>query len=221
MKEEEVIQYLLSTPDFFIQNTDVLEYLTLPHPVNGKVVSLLEYQVETLKKSNASYKSEFERLVDVARENESTLQKSRRLILAGLNCQSFDDFAEVVDDMVRDDFQIPFHALILFDDSKDSAIRCHKLTQEDALLPTISITTECFCGELSRPELDYVFSDDAGSIKSIAVLPLISRTGGEVEHRGVLVLGAKKKSAFHQHNGTLFLQYLADLLSATLLRLAP
>ncbi|MCV2403703.1 DUF484 family protein [Marinomonas sp. C2222] len=220
MREEEVIQYLLSTPDFFIQNADVLEYLTLPHPVNGKVISLLEYQVEVMKKSNASYRAEFECLVEVARENESTLQKSRRLVLAGLGCQSLDDFAEVVGDMVRNDFQIPHHSLILFDSKNTSSIRSHSLTEDDPQLTLSSNTTECFCGELPKHEMDYIFSESAEAIKSVAVLPLLSRSGGEIKKCGVLVLGAEKSSEFDKEKGTLFLQYLADLLSATLLRIA-
>lgn len=219
MTEEEVIQYLLSTPDFFIQNADVLEHLTLSHPVSGKVISLLEYQVGVLQKSNASYRAEFERLIEVARENESTLQKSRRLVLAGLKCQSLDDFAEVVGDMVRADFKVAHHALILFDDNPVSSIRSHTLLDDDPQLTLSSSMTECFCGELPKHELDYVFDDSADKIKSVAVLPLLSRTGGGVEKRGLLILGAEQASAFDKDKGTLFLQYLADLLSATLLRL--
>ena len=219
MSEEEVIQYLLSTPDFFVRNSDVLESLTLPHPVSGNVVSLLEYQVSVLQKSTAGYRSQFERLVDVARENESTMQKSRRLILAGLNCESLDDFSMVVGDMVRDDFQVPYHSLILFGDVTDSSVRTHNLVNEDSDLSHTSGFTECFCGILPANEMSYLFSDDADQIHSVAVLPLLSRSGGEVKKCGVLVLGDKTPTAFSKDKGSLFLQYLADLLSAILLRL--
>jgi uncharacterized protein YigA (DUF484 family) len=36
-----------------------------------------------------------------------------------------------------------------------------------------------------------------------------------------LVLGAKSESAFNKDKGAMFLQYIADLLSAILLRLLP
>jgi uncharacterized protein YigA (DUF484 family) len=221
MSEEEVIQYLLSTPDFFIQHSDVLESLKLPHPVSGNVVSLLEYQVSVLQKTTAGYRGQFERLVEVARENESTMQKSRRLILAGLNCDSLDDFSIVVSDMVRDDFQIPHHALVLFDEATESAIRTHKLTKDDVFLSHASGFTECFCGVLPENEMKFLFSDEVNTIRSVAVLPLLSRSGGEIERRGVLVLGAENEMAFDKDKGSMFLQYLADLLSAILLRLLP
>jgi uncharacterized protein YigA (DUF484 family) len=221
MSEEEVIQYLLNTPDFFVRHADVLESLSLPHPVNGKVISLLEYQVDVLRNSTAGYRGQFERLVDVARENESTMQKSRRLVLAGLNCDSLDDFAVVISDMVREDFDISHHALILYGNHIDTAIRSHELTEDDISLSHASGFIDCFCGVLPENEMRFLFSDNASSIRSVAVLPLLSRSGGKIQKCGVLVLGAENENSFNKEKGTMFLQYLADLLSAILLRLLP
>jgi uncharacterized protein YigA (DUF484 family) len=203
MREEEVIQYLSKTPDFFSRHSDLLESLTLPHPINGKVVSLLEYQVNLLRQSTADYKGQFERLVEVARENESTMQKSRRLVLAGLTCSSLDDLAVVVDDMVRDDFEISHHAFVLYGEFPDSAVRSHLLVDDDVFLSHAA---------------GFV---DIDSIRSVAVLPLLSREGGEIKKCGVLVLGAESESAFNKDKGAMFLQYIADLLSAIFLRLLP
>lgn len=221
MSEEEVIQYLSKTPDFFVRNTDLLESLTLPHPVNGKVVSLLEYQVHSLRKTTADYRAEFDRLIEVARENESTMQKSRRLVLAGLTCSSLDDLSVIIDDMVRDDFDVSHHTLVLYGEFPDSAVRSHVLVEDDVFLSHAAGFTDCFCGMLPANEMSFLFPEDASSIRSVAVLPLLSREGGEVRKCGILVLGSEKKSAFDKEKGALFLQYIADLLSAILLRLLP
>ncbi|RBP82399.1 DUF484 family protein [Marinomonas rhizomae] len=219
MSEEEVIQYLSTAPDFFIRNTDLLESLTLPHPVNGRAVSLLEYQVQSLRKTTADYRAEFDRLIDVARENESTMQKSRRLVLAGLTCSSLDDLAVIIDDMVRDDFDVSHHALVFYGEFPESAVRSHMLAEDDVFLSHTAGFTDCFCGMLPANEMSFLFPDDASTIRSVAVLPLLTREGGEVKKRGVLVLGAENQSAFDKEKGALFLQYIADLLSAILLRL--
>lgn len=221
MSEEEVIQYLASTPDFFVRNAEVLDDLTIPHPVNGRAISLLEYQVDHLRKSTAQYRSQFERLVEVARENESTMQKSRRLILAGLNCRSLDDLAVAVDDMVRDDFEVSFHTLLLFGDYADTALSALSLEEAEQQIPFTLKLTEGYCGILPATEMTYIFSGDAESIRSVAVLPLLSRAGGDLEKRGVLVLGSDKATTFDKDKGNFFLQHLADLLSAILLRLVP
>lgn len=221
MSEEEIIQYLSNTPDFFVRNADVLDGLTIPHPVNGRAISLLEYQVNHLRKSTAEYRGQFERLVDVARENESTMQKSRRLILAGLNCRSLDDLAVAVDDMVRVDFDVAFHTLILFGDHQDCSIKCHNLDVDQGLMPFTMNLDESFCGILPEKEMAYLFTEEAGQVNSVAVLPLLSRAGGDIKKRGLLVLGSDKATTFDQQKGTFFLQHLADLLSAILLRLTP
>ncbi|ETI60310.1 DUF484 family protein [Marinomonas profundimaris] len=221
MSEEEVIQYLSQTPDFFIRHADLLESLTLPHPVNGKVISLLEYQVNLLRQSTANYRGQFERLVDVARENESTMQKSRRLVLAGLTCSTLDDLAVVIDDMVRDDFEVSHHALVLYGEFPDSAVRSHVLVDDDVFLSHAAGFVDCFCGVLPLNEMRFLFSDDADLIRSVAVLPLLSREGGVIKKCGVLVLGSKSQVAFDKEKGAMFLQYIADLLSAILLRLLP
>ncbi|NLQ19007.1 DUF484 family protein [Marinomonas sp. M1K-6] len=221
MNEEEVVQYLSTSADFFVRHADLLESLTLPHPVNGKVISLLEYQVDLLRKSTADYRGQFERLVEVARENEAIMQKSQRLVLAGLTCCSLDDLAVVIDDMVRDDFDVSHHALILYGEFPNSAVRTHTLREDDLFLSHAAGFTECFCGQLPANEMRFIFSENADAIGSVAVLPLLSREGGDIRKCGVLILGAKSQSAFGKEKGTMFLQYLADLLSAILLRLLP
>lgn len=58
MNETKVVEHLLSDPDFFLRHPDLLEQLTLPHPVNGKVISLLEYQVCLLRESANKYRGD-------------------------------------------------------------------------------------------------------------------------------------------------------------------
>lgn len=221
MSEEEIVQYLSKTPDFFARHTDLLESMTLPHPVSGNVISLFEHQVNALRQSTSAYRSQFERLVEVARENELTMQKSRRLVLAGLTCTTVDDLAVVISDMVRDDFDASFHAFVVYDHGYDSAVRVHKRTENDDALSQVTQYDECYCGTLADTDKQFLFAENAASIRSVAVLPLLSRESGAVQKYGVLVLGAKAENAFNQEKGTLFLQYLADLLSAILLRLIP
>ncbi|GAB3478675.1 DUF484 family protein [Marinomonas epiphytica] len=221
MNEKDVVKYLSSHPDFFLKNSELLEGLTLPHPVSGNAISLLEYQVNLLRKSTASYRQEFERLVAVARENEATMKKSRRLVLSGLACDSVEDLAVVIDDMVQNEFNIPFHRFVLFGDFPDLSVRSHFLTEDDLIIPQVSGFTECFCGELPANEIAFLFEKEAEGIASTAVLPLILKRAGETKKLGVLVLASNRAEAFHQDKGALFLEYIADLVCALLSRLLP
>ncbi|REG83027.1 DUF484 family protein [Marinomonas pollencensis] len=220
MNEAEVIQYLSNKPDFFVKNPELLESLTLPHPVHGGVISLLEYQVSLLRKSTAEYRREFDRLIEVARENEAIMQKTRRFILAGLDCTSLDDFAVVVDDMVRDDFSASCHAFVLFGEGYDTAIRCCSDGDVAANLSSITKMKQSACGALAKKELVYLFQEDASKIKSHAVMPIISLRKGKKQVAGVLVLGAASKETFAKKKETLFLEHIAELLNVLIQRLS-
>ncbi|MFI8621890.1 DUF484 family protein [Marinomonas sp. NPDC078689] len=220
MNEAEVIQYLSDKPDFFVKNPELLESLTLPHPVHGRVVSLLEYQVDLLRKSTSDYRREFDRLIDVARENEAIMQKTRRFILAGLECHTLDEFAVVIDDMVRDDFAASRHAFVLFGDAQDSAIRCCSAEEVVTHLATIPKMKQSACGGLSKKELAYLFQEDASDIQSHAVMPIMSIDKGKKHAIGVLVLGASSKNTFAKKKENLFLEHIAELLNVLIQRLS-
>ncbi|MGO3345269.1 MAG: DUF484 family protein [Marinomonas sp.] len=219
MNEAEVIKYLSHKPDFFVKNPELLESLTLPHPVHGRAISLLEYQVDLLKKSTADYRREFERLVNVARENEAIMQKTRRLILAGLECTTLDELAVVIDDMVRDDLAAAYHSLVLFGDNQGSAIRCCSTEDVSKYLASASRVKKSACGTLSKKALGYFFQDDVSEVRSHAVLPITYLYDNKKYTAGMLVLGATSEKVFSTEREILFLEYTAELLSVLIQRL--
>lgn len=222
MNEADVATYLAQNPDFFERHLELLESLDIPHPVNGSAISLLERQVILLRQSAAEHKGQFERLVHVARDNEAIMLKSRRLVLAGLSCTSLDDFSAIVDDAVRNEFDISFHSLILFSEtSLDTSLRVTALAEAEPVLKEVLLKTGCYCGVLSVAESEYLFEKHSDDIMSSAVLPLVSREHGEYRYIGLLALGSRKLDQFSREKGTLFLEYLSELLSAILLRLMP
>lgn len=222
MTEEEVIHYLKTTPDFFERNPALLEELTIPHPVHGGAISLLERQVSLLRKSTADYRGEFERLVAIARENESIMKKSRRLILKCLSCETLDDFAAAVEEVMREDFGINTMSLVLFsDDELDTSVRTASWQDSESILKEMLVQSGCYCGVLSVAESEFLFESQSDSVMSSAIMPLASHEGGQVAYHGVLALGSNRLNHFDKEKGSLFLDYLSDLLSALLLRLLP
>ncbi|SBS24592.1 hypothetical protein MAQ5080_00043 [Marinomonas aquimarina] len=222
MTEEEVVQYLKSTPDFFERNPALLEELRIPHPVHGGAISLLERQVLQLRKSSADYRGEFDRLVAVARENEAIMKKSRRLVLKCLSCESLDDFAGVVEEVMREDFAVNYLSMVLFTEQDlDTSIRTASWEQAEPILKEMLAQSGCYCGVLSVAESEFLFQSQSDSVMSSAIMPLVSREGGQVVYHGVLALGSSRLSHFDKEKGLLFLDFLSDLLSTLLLRLLP
>lgn len=222
MKEEDVVRYLEKTPDFFERNPSLLEGLTIPHPLHGGAISLLERQVSMLRKSTSDYRNQFERLVEVARENEGIMKKSRRLVVRCLSCESLDDFAAAVEDVMREEFSIDFLSLVLFSDTEfDSSIRTASWSSSEPILKEMLSHSGCYCGVLSVEESEFLFQEQSDAVMSSAILPLVSREGGQVVYHGVLALGSNRLQHFDKDKGSLFLDFLSDLLSALLLRLVP
>lgn len=222
MTEEDIVHYLQTTPDFFERHPALLEELTIPHPVHGGAISLLERQVSILRQSTADYRGEFERLVEIARENEAIMKKSRRLILKCLSCESLDDFAAAVEEVMREDFAIDCMAMVLFSDKAlDTSIRTASWQASEPILKEMLVNSGCYCGVLSVVESEFLFADQSSAVMSSAVLPLVSLENGQVIYHGVLALGSNRLNHFDKEKGALFLDYFSDLLSALLLRLLP
>ncbi|TDO96491.1 DUF484 family protein [Marinomonas balearica] len=220
MKDEDVVDYLKSTPDFFVRNASLLEALTVPHPVHGGAISLLERQVQLLRKTSEDHRSQFDILVNVARENEATMKKSRRVVVNGLGCETLDDFAAMIDDVIREEFDIPLRSLILFSDTNiNSSVRTSTWEDAGELLKEMLSKGGCYCGVLSVKESNFLFPANSDEVMSSAVLPLISRENGQIHYHGVLALGSRRLNDFDKEKGALFLDYLSDLLSAILMRL--
>lgn len=223
MSEASVIEFLKANPKFFHNHLDLLETLDVPHAVTANnTVSLIERQVFLLRKSAEDYKSQFERLVDVARENESIMHKSRRLVLAGMVCTSLDEFAIMLDDAMRDDFNIKLHSVVLFSDkSLDTNIRVTPIHEAGPVLKEVLLNTGCYCGALSVDEANYLFQSQADQVMSSAVLPLVSHFQGADRYIGVVALGSDELDKFKREKGVMFLEYLSEILSAILIRLLP
>ncbi|MCO4784678.1 DUF484 family protein [Marinomonas atlantica] len=222
MSEEDVVKYLQDTPDFFERNPELLEELTIPHPVHGGAISLLERQVSLLRKSTAEYRGEFERLVSIARENEAIMKKSRRLILKCLSGDSLDDFAEVVEEVMREDFAVNYMSMVLFTEQPlDTSVRTASWESAEPIIKEMLAQSGCYCGVLSVVESEFLFQSQSDSVMSSAILPLVSFEGGRLVYHGVLALGSNRLNHFDKDKGSLFLDYLSDLLSALLLRLLP
>jgi len=63
---EDIIKYLRNHPDFFVEHTDILSELNLPHDTGNvasptNVASLIEYQIAQLRLENASLNNNLEK----------------------------------------------------------------------------------------------------------------------------------------------------------------
>jgi len=67
------------------------------------------------------------------------------------------------------------------------------------------------CGRLSESKLDFLFGSKARWVQSTALIPL-----GENGADGMMAIGSSDQARFYPGMGTLFLDLLANVISATL-----
>jgi uncharacterized protein YigA (DUF484 family) len=216
MHVQDIANYLTSHPDFFDQHPELLAGLQLPHPQNGQAISLVERQSLMLRERIRSLEAKVTDMIRHGQENEAIIDRlmawTRELLLQ-------EDSAALPDTLVRsmkEVFSVPHCALRLWSvQPRYAALGCAAAVEADTVSLANSMRVP-FCGSNVGFEAATWF-DDAGSVQSLAMLPL--RVGADPSTFGLLVLGSADKDRFHITMGTAFLERIAVLASAALARL--
>ena len=100
---QEVRKYLLEHPDFFQKNSEVLSELILKHDT-GAATSLLERQIQALRKKNDDLEKNMLSLLRLAHDNEELQKKSQRIALRLLEVDNDEHILDVISGMLTDEF---------------------------------------------------------------------------------------------------------------------
>jgi len=215
--EEEVSRYLRNHPGFFLANEDLLAELKLSHQ-SGKAVSLLERQVELLRERNMEMRSRLSNLLDHAQHNDQLFERSKSLILSLLEAKRAEELSNTMCRHLVNDFEaIDYASLILFaDPSKVGGGQLRVVSPEQAQthLGGLLRSRKAVCGVLRPEELRFLFGKHAEHIGSAALMPIAP---GNLE--GVIAIASKDPSHFKSSMGTLFLDYIAQVVNRCLPRL--
>ena len=210
---EAVAVYLRAHPEFFVDHDELLSELRLPHEPGG-AVSLVERQVRLLRERNIETRHRLTQLMDVARDNDRLFDKTRRLVLDLLDAGTLEEVISAVDDSLRHEFQVPYVSLILFNDSPLPVGRSVSLGEAQQTVGSLLGGGRTICGALRPHELAFLFgADESTQIGSAAVVALN-------QQQGILAVGSEDPQHYKSSLGTLFLGYIAEVLTRTLPRFA-
>lgn len=213
---EAVRAYLQDHPEFFLDHTQLLQALRLPHD-SGNAVSLIERQVSVLRERNVELRHRLTQLVDNARDNDVLFDKTRRLVLALLEADELGDFIDALLYSLDSDFQVQYSSIVLFDDDIKGPVGPAKvvtLKQAGKLYPKLWRTHKTLCGQLPKEDLQQLFPKNIQHIGSAAVAPL--QSGSPL---GLLAIANKDANYYRSSMGTLFLGYIAEVINRCLPRL--
>ena len=205
-----VERFLLANPDFFAEHEELLAGLRLPHQ-RGDTVSLVERQMKLLRERNIEMRHRLSQLMDVARDNDRLFEKTRRLTLDLLDAGSLEEVVMAVEDSLRQEFQVPFVSLILFSESPTPVGRWVSSEVAHQAIGGLLSGGKSVSGALREHELDFLFGEEQRrQIGSTALAPL--------GQHGVLAIASRDPQHYKSSVGTLFLAYIAEVLSRVLPR---
>ena len=110
---EQVSQYLVENPDFFIQHPSILEALQIPHLQKGSV-SLVELQSEQLRKKVRLLNYKLSQLISIAKQNEKIYRAYADLNLRLLTCKDVGEMLLKLQETLQDELGLASVELKLF-----------------------------------------------------------------------------------------------------------
>ncbi|MCU7850772.1 MAG: DUF484 family protein [Candidatus Thiodiazotropha sp. (ex Monitilora ramsayi)] len=208
--ESQVADYLTEHPDFFIRHPQILGAIEIPHE-SGTAVSLIERQVESLRKQLKETRHQLDEVTEVARHNHSLQERMHHLTLELIDAATFDEVLNALEDELHDDFKADAMELRLFSSSHiDEHLEEALNDQADTFQQFFTQNTP-ICGQLDPEQLNYIFGAESDLINSTALIPLKSE--GVL---GMLAIGSADPKRFAPHHGTEFLTRLGEIISRTL-----
>ncbi len=215
MQPDEIVTWLRDNPEFFDQYADELAEIYVPHTYRGQAISLAERQLLTLREKNRSLELRLGDLLEFGTENDHISEKLHQL---SVSLMQADDLASMIGTLeyhLQHRFGVPHIALRLWLDS-DCNLREFAPVGE-AVQKLAQNLVSPYCGPYVTDEVQSWFECDTSTLKSFAQFAL--RTGGEPF--GVLVMASEDIERFYPDMGTLYLQRLSDLVSASIRRAVP
>jgi uncharacterized protein len=219
--EDDIANYLANTPDFFERHAQLLATVQLTSPHGNRAVSLQERQAEMLREK---IKALEHRIMDMVRHgNENTVIAERlyRWARALFLVQSGRALPATLLAELQNQFMVPQVALKMWDvDPRYAGDPFAQGASDDAKTFASSLT-QPYVGVNSGFEA-VGWLDDPGTAMSVALIPLragaINSPGAAF---GMLVLASPDPQRFQSGMGTDFLERIAEMSSAALMRLRP
>lgn len=207
---EQVRDHLVRHPDFFSENEDLLEILSVPHS-SGTAVSLIERQLAIYRKSNQNMQQQLDNLVQIARENEKLFQKLHQLTMVLIESQDLESAVGGVQSVLYEHFKADFVALRILKNHSDPALTELFIPADDARLHAFRKILESKrpkCGRLTSEQASFLFGSNAKQVRSGTIIPFVIR-----DHvKGMLGIGSGNRARFLPNMGHIFLIRIGELL---------
>jgi len=216
LTDVEVEKYLRQHPEFFNEHLNLLEKMSIPHPC-GDAVSLILKQLELFRSKHHEQESQLTALIDIARENDASVNRMHRLSLALLDAATLEETVANLELVLSEYFLTDFVALRIIKHNPDSALANLFIDPGSEALEPFSKelgSNQPKCGRPTLEQAKVLFGDAALEVKSCAIIPMRF-----TELDGILAIGSRQDGRFHYSMGHLFLTQMAELIGTRLISL--
>jgi len=213
--ELQLVSLLRDNPDILNRHPELFSVLEVTHQ-SGGAVSLIERQVAVLRQQIQTQENHLRELMGVARSNERLSETRHRLAVELLSAHDAADVVSIVLDTFKAELSADYAVMKLFSDDKEQVEQSSGLyvdVNDESLnvFKTMLQHKNTVCGKSTEEQKKYLFGDDADTIKSVAVIPLVAGA-----NLGLIGLGANNSRRFNSSMGTDFLSQTGELVSASL-----
>ena len=221
MNPSDVLDYLKNSPEFFETYAEEVAQIAIPHPYGGRTISLSERQMMSLREQNRTLESHLHEMIRHGEDNDERGEKMHRLAVALMAATTYPSILHILNFHLKGDFAIPFVSVHLW--RTPEAEEAPVLAQS-SLTVAVENLLQPYCGEASALEttlgmpfedVQVLFGEAGSKIASLALIAL-RNSGGAI---GVIALGSEDNERFYPDMGTLYLERLGEMTSATLIRM--
>jgi len=214
-EETTTVQFLLQHPDFFLQHPELLVDLQLGIQEQGKIVPLMERQVQALRQRQLDLHHQLRDWADAARIQERREQRMHRVICSLTAASTLAQLQlELAKALCR---EFALSAVIFWPPEElqdQDTIEAVEPQQRARLLERVASGRSVCDDRLPSELLRALFAENESRVASVALIPL------SVDHgAGLLALGAEEKERYQPQMDTVFLDRLSQLVSSTIARI--
>ena len=225
LSDETVAQFLTSNPDFFHRNPTILAEMSLPHN-SGNATSLIERQVAILRERGIQTRHKLGELIEAAKENDNLLNTTQSLVIDLINADSLNSICTLLQTELHKKFGVESASVTLITDTETQNQYSidpdfyQDTSEAEQKISGIVNNNQSLCGSLREAEAEFIFTNTKYAIGSAAIaskkIERSSGSGADI----IVMLAVAHHNADHYNSdtGTLFLDYLCDILTALVQR---
>jgi uncharacterized protein YigA (DUF484 family) len=223
LSDETVANFLTNNPDFFHRNPTILAEMSLPHN-SGNATSLIERQVAILRERGIQTRHKLGELIEADKENDNLLNTTQSLVIDLINAGSLNNIFTLLQSELHKKFAVESASVILISDTDTQnqysidATFFQDTNDAEERISGIVNNNQSLCGSLRETEAAFIFNDTKYAIGSAAIASkkIERSTGDDI----IVMLAVAHHNADHYNSdtGTLFLDYLCDILTALVKR---